>query len=208
MMKSLLFLLTLLFTTTAIKSQTCGINGDCNGSPVGTSFTSTESECLDYCMTIPGCDYYSFCSDTGICKAMQNCGGFTGASNCVSGERYCIRKTYTKLMVIGGPTATGISQDVEVLDLSSAHQSCVKPADYPIQVWGATGAYFDGKPTVCGSTYFCYTYEVSWKFSIFGHWFYQLFGSRKKLIEVRKLQFYQLFLVMVSDKRWQNWHCW
>ena len=160
-MKSLLAFILLCSPLALIKAQTCSFDGECNGALVGSpDFKTTEQECLDYCMTFPSCDYYSWCSDTQICSPKQTCAGFSGVSNCLSGERYCDRKTYTKMMVIGGPTPSGISKDVEVVDLGPGHLTCAKPADYPIQVWGATGAYFDGKPTVCGSTYLCYTYEV------------------------------------------------
>ena len=162
--------------TRHVYGQNCGFPEECNGNPLDIQFFATETECLNRCFSIPNCDYYSYCSDTLKCTSFPNCIGFTGASNCVSNERLCVRNTYTKLMAVGGPTPNGISKDVEVVDLSGSHRNCSKPHDYPVLVWGATGEYFDGYPTVCGSTQLCFKYDYK-----ADNWTSHLYTSKLRL---------------------------
>ena len=59
---------------------------------------------------------------------------------------YVIVVNYTKLMVVGGREA---EYTVQVVNLSGDGKTCTNPVNYPYQ-FGATGAYFNGHPFVCG----------------------------------------------------------
>ena len=64
---------------------------------------------------------------------------------------FYLDSVFNKLFVATGrSSSSGYEVDVEVIDLKSSSSTCNKPADYPIDVYGAHGNYVNGRPLICG----------------------------------------------------------
>ena len=69
-------------------------------------------------------------------------------------ETICVG--WTKLVVSTGDLA---EKDTEVFDFSPSPSNCSKYAQFPLMTSEGSGAYVDGKVTICGGAYKCSAWD-------------------------------------------------
>ena len=79
-------------------------------------------------------------------------------------------ESYTDLVLVVGGGTTTVSKTAELVDLSlNPENNCPQPADPPVQILRAVGAFVNGRATVCGGedNPNCYYYDFQ-----IGRWLY------------------------------------
>ena len=72
------------------EAYTCFVPGGCQGSILGHQDLPDQTECLNACKAMSGCDWFTYFIDTAVCALYSTC-QVTEAicERCVSGEREC-----------------------------------------------------------------------------------------------------------------------
>jgi hypothetical protein len=51
----------------------CNVPGNCLGHSLDIDIVSSEEECLEYCHSTEGCEWYSYDASVGFCNVLENC---------------------------------------------------------------------------------------------------------------------------------------
>ena len=74
-----------------VHAQQCDVPGFCQGSVVGITTVESQVECLEFCQSIPTCEWFSYKPEDGACNAFSSCPSVNtdNCGDCVSGENEC-----------------------------------------------------------------------------------------------------------------------
>ena len=135
------------------QAYSCFIQGQCSGVAELTIQTINANECLDLCKTVDQCTWFSFNSDDSLCNLYQTCPTLDETcTSCVTGQKECKLKSFTKLLVAGGydSDTKDFLDHVEVVNLDPLGAQCQDQPQFPTPFKWGTGGLFNGStPIVC-----------------------------------------------------------
>merc|ERR1712117_734361 len=110
----------------------CNLFGkQCQGVLVGEEKADTQLQCACQCDEERDCNYYTFNAEVKLCSLFATCDSYFDCSACVTGDEQCWQElggdcslsppTQEKMMmIIGGITEVGFSDDIELVSLDSS----------------------------------------------------------------------------------------